>query len=129
MTSSLVPAIVFSCLTCGYAPTGGKGMIVHGENLTTREALFELGHTDSAHEPNWVVDADPATWEAVDVGELEVDDVLATGETVTRVREASEDFDWEQPDNDQVWITTDQRGPVKVGWPGRGGSKIIRRVR
>lgn len=123
-------ATTVMCMTCGYSPDAetGRGMVVHGENLpTTRAQVTELGHTDTAHMPNWVV-GEPG-WTLADVGGLRVGDELASGETVHAVITPDEDEETcSDTEDGQVSVITDKR-TAKIGWPGQGGSRIVRRTR
>lgn len=106
------------CFTCGFQPDFDRGLIVNDDDGWTGN-----GHTDSAHEPNWMLDPG-SPFALVDVATLKPGDQLGTGETVAEVRHAPRDYeDWANGEDGQTVIDTDQRTGLKAGWPG--GSKIV----
>jgi hypothetical protein len=115
------PAALIMCLTCGYQPTGGRGLVVSGDDDNPREH----GHEDTAHMPVWMLDGD--AYELVRADSLEPGDVLGTGETVARVSTPDwDDMDtWSDTEDGQTRVTTDQRNG-KLGYPG---DLVVRRVR
>jgi hypothetical protein len=109
------------CLTCGFQPDGGRGLVVHED-----AGWNEHGHADSAHMPHWALDPDSG-YELVDVASLVEGDVLGADETVHAIYHVTDPIeDWSDTEDGQSTIRTDQR-TGKVGWPG--GSKIVRRTR
>lgn len=121
MIPGVLDEALIVCLTCGFSPEGGRGLVVSDED----QKWNEHGHPDSAHLPNWVLES--KEWELADVRDLEAGDVLGTGETVQQVFHVTEPIEtWSDTEDGQTSVITDQR-TGKVGWPGE--SRIVRRVR
>lgn len=108
------------CITCGFQPDGGRGLVVDDDNGDWNEH----GHTDSAHRPNWRLDPG-SPYELVDVAELAAGDVLGTGEVLHEVFHVTDPIeDWPEEEDGQTRVITSHRSG-KVGWPG--GNRIVRR--
>lgn len=113
------PDALIMCSTCGFTPTGGRGLVVSGDN----DRWDEHGHADSAHLPHWVLDTD--AYELIPVRDLCVGDTLGTGELVHLVTVVDDDEEtWSDTEDGQTRVMTGQR-MGKLGYPG---DLVVRRV-
>jgi hypothetical protein len=102
------------CLTCGFQPDGGRGLVVHED-----AGWNEHGHADSAHMPHWALDPDSG-YELVDVASLVEGDVLGADETVHAIYHVTDPIeDWSDTEDGHPHRPAHRQGRLARGFQDR----------